>query len=194
LEQLLERYRLRPIAEHDLERVRHWRNSDRIRAAMFNDEIITSGKQLEWFRKISAECNDEYLILEDEDRAVGLISFTKFDKKNNIIHWGFYIGEPDTPRGSGSLLCLLGLDYAFQRLGVRRVMGEVLASNIRSLRLHEQFGFEHEGCLRAQALKNGVYENVMEYGILADEWQNKRKEVLARVLGQLQKPARLHDE
>jgi RimJ/RimL family protein N-acetyltransferase len=73
------------------------------------------------------------------------------------------------------------LDYAFGKMGVRRVLGEVLAYNARSLRLHDQFGFVREGCLRDHALKNESYEDVMVYGMLAGEWQTKREDVLARV-------------
>jgi len=89
------------------------------------------------------------------------------------------------PAGLGSILCILGLDYAFQKLGVRRVIGEVLASNERSLRLHERLGFVREGCSRAHVLKNGKYEDVIGYGLLADEWQTKRREISVRMFGKV---------
>ena len=152
---------------------------------MFSDEIISPEQQQEWFHKMSMVGGGKYFILEYQGRAIGLISFTEFDEKNNLAHWGFYIGEPDVPAGLGSILCILGLDYAFQKLGVRRVIGEVLASNERSLRLHERLGFVREGCSRAHVLKNGKYEDVIGYGLLADEWQTKRREISVRMFGKV---------
>jgi UDP-4-amino-4,6-dideoxy-N-acetyl-beta-L-altrosamine N-acetyltransferase len=153
---------------------------------MFNDEVIGSEQQLEWFHKIYSEGSSKYFVLEYQGRTVGLISFTKYDQDKNLVHWGFYIGEPDLPAGLGTILCLLGLDYAFQEWGVRRVIGEVLASNARSLRLHERLGFVREECSHLPVLKNGKYEDVIQYGLLAEDWQTKRREISTHMFGKIQ--------
>ena len=152
---------------------------------MFTDEMIGPEQQQEWFRKICMVGSNKYFVLEYQGRAVGLISFTGFDEENNLALWGFYIGEPDVPAGMGTILCLLGLDYAFLEWGLRRVIGEVLASNTRSLRLHERLGFVREGCSHAPVLKNGRYEDVIKYVLPAERWQTKRREISISMFGKI---------
>jgi RimJ/RimL family protein N-acetyltransferase len=35
----------------------------------------------------------------------------------------------------------------------------------------QKLGMKHEGCLRQHVLKWSVFEDVEQYGILADEWR-----------------------
>jgi RimJ/RimL family protein N-acetyltransferase len=40
----------------------------------------------------------------------------------------------------------------------------------RSLKLHKKVGFKEEGCRRKAVYKNGQYSDVIEFGILREEW------------------------
>ena len=56
--------------------------------------------------------------------------------------WGFYLA-PDCPRGQGhgGTLGQLALQYAFCRLNMHEVHGQVLPHNAASLALHRRLGF-----------------------------------------------------
>ena len=99
-----EDYQLRPLQESDLEMVLSWRNSERVRANMYTDHIISLEEHQTWFKKIKDEPTVDYLICEFQNHPIGLVNFTNIDKNNNKCYWGFYLGETTTPLGGGGAL------------------------------------------------------------------------------------------
>jgi L-phenylalanine/L-methionine N-acetyltransferase len=64
-------------------------------------------------------------------------------------------------RGVGTALMAALLDYADNWVGALRVELTVFADNEAAQALYGKFGFETEGRLRAYALRNGVYCDVL---------------------------------
>lgn len=68
----------------------------------------------------------------------------------------------------------LGLDVAFDDLGLHKVTAEVLADNEVALKAQASAGFRREGYLREQAIKDGRFRDVVVLGILEREWRAGR--------------------
>lgn len=135
---------LREITENDLDRVLGWRNQSFVRDYMFNSQIITRDMHLAWFKGLKEASQKMCLIFEYEQRPVGVINLT-FGENELEGTWGFYLGYKDLPKGFGKILGILGLEYAFEKLRLNKVIGKVLVSNIRSISFHKTLGFsEHE--------------------------------------------------
>lgn len=170
-------YRLRRMNEGDLEMVLRWRNTDRIRANMFTDQVVAVEEHKAWFDKINRDPNTVYMIFEHQGRPKGLVNFVQIDRHNSKCSWGFYIGEEGTPRGTGTKMACLGLEYAFGVLDIRKLYAEIFAFNTISINLHKKLGFTEEACFKKHVLKNGEYQDVVIMTLFNTTWQ-KTKSVI----------------
>lgn len=169
-----ENYNLRTLQQEDLEKVLEWRNSERIRINMYSDHIIDWEEHLAWFSRIKDKQDSSYCICELDQRPIGMIYFTDIDLKNSKSVWGFYLGETDTPPGSGVGMEFLALEYAFEKLEIRKLSCEVFEFNKSVIKLHKRFGFEQEGYFAKQILKNNKYLDVVFLSLFQENWFNNK--------------------
>ena len=167
--------KLRAIVADDLPKILTWRNSERIRANMYTDHVITPEEHRAWFDRVKGHKGSVFLLFEVQDRPVGLVYFTEIDTANDRSNWGFYLGEENVPRGCGTALGMLGLEYAFTQLKLRKLSGEAFAFNRASLRFHEKLGFREEGRFAEHVLKRGVYEDVFAFALFRQDWLSRRQ-------------------
>jgi methionyl-tRNA formyltransferase len=186
---VFEDYRLRQLTEQDLNLVRNWRNSDHVRANMYTDHIISEEEHRAWFQRVMVDPTVRYLILEYRDRPVGLVNFTAIDTRNSKCMWGFYLGETDLPRGSGTIMGYLSMNYVFEEIQIRKVSGEVLDFNEPSQKLFRRLGFTEEGRLRQHVLKNGRYADVVLFSLLAGKWRGSERTRVENLLNSYKESA-----
>jgi UDP-4-amino-4,6-dideoxy-N-acetyl-beta-L-altrosamine N-acetyltransferase len=171
-----EDFRLRPLGRSDLPLVLEWRNSDRVRANMYSDHVIAMDEHVAWFDGLQRKKKTIVQIFEHFSKPLGVVNITDIDKKNEKCSWGFYLGDVSAPRGFSSIMGFLSLEYIFEVLKMRKLCGEVLAFNAKSVHYHERLGFTVEGRLARHVFKNGVYEDVVCMALFNDTWaDNKEK-------------------
>ena len=68
--------------------------------------------------------------------------------------------------------CLL-LDYGFQYLNLRKVVGEVLAENKRAIRFDEGLGMKIEGVRREHVFYDGAFHDVLLFALFRDAFYNQ---------------------
>lgn len=169
---------LRKMNEQDLETVLRWRNSDRIRTNMYTDHIISLKEHRAWFKRIKDDPTALYLIFEHLKHSIGLANFTQIDIKNNNCMWGFYLGERNVPRKSGTIMGYLSLSHIFDINKLQRVNGEALDFNEASKRFFQRMGFSEIGRLKNHTLKNDKLTDVVQFSLTADEWRSKSKTIM----------------
>ncbi|GLI38490.1 UDP-4-amino-4,6-dideoxy-N-acetyl-beta-L-altrosamine N-acetyltransferase [Geobacter hydrogenophilus] len=162
---------LRPVGRDDLDKLLEWRNVERIRAFMYTDHIISPEEHAAWFERLGTNDTARTLIFEVDGRPLGVVNVTSIDRRNGTCHWGFYIGEADAPRGSGTALGYLGLDHIFGTLGIRKVIGEAFAFNEASIAFHRRLGFSQEGHFVQHVLKNGSYHDILSFALFREQWE-----------------------
>ena len=172
-----EDYQLRPLQESDLEMVLSWRNSERVRANMYTDHIISFEEHQTWFKKIKDEPTVDYLICEFQNHPIGLVNFINIDKNNNKCYWGFYLGETATPLGGGGALGFISMEYIFELVNFRKVCSEVLSFNNKSLKLHKKFSFQEEGCFKKHIYKNLEYQDVICLALFQEDWLRNKNDI-----------------
>lgn len=170
-------FRLRPMVEDDLETVLEWRNQPWIRANMYTDHQISLEEHRAWFSRAKTDPNAAYLVCECDGVPIGCVNFVQIERKNEKAFWGFYLGEENGPKGRGSAMEFLALDYAFGPLGLRKLCAEVFAFNEKVLKLHGKFGFQQEGVYRRHVLKNSAYQDVVAIALFKEEWQSLREKM-----------------
>lgn len=173
---------LRPIQEHDLPIILHWRNSSRIRKSMFSDHVISWEEHVRWFQRTQDDLSAVYLVHEIGGVPVGVIHFTSIDCKSRRCMWGFYVGPDCLPKGTRFRMGCLALDYAFDSLEMRKVCGEVLACNLPSRNFHLKLGFSQEGYFQEHVLKENTYHDVVFFSLMKDHWVVKRQVLMVNAL------------
>jgi hypothetical protein len=71
------------------------------------------------------------------------------------------------------------LDLAFKQMRLHRVATVFRADNEASRVIAERCGFTQEGVSRQAWFNQGIYFDLVNVGILADEWQKTRLELAA---------------
>ncbi|VVN01335.1 hypothetical protein PS623_03303 [Pseudomonas fluorescens] len=160
---------IRNMTQNDLEQVLAWRNHPEIRRYMYTQHEITLAEHRDWFERSSLDPSKHLLIFEVDKIAQGFISINELSF-SGVAEWGFYIAV-DAAKGTGRQLGLATLNYAFNTLQLRKVCGQALASNKRSIKFHLTLGFQQEGELREQYWDGENYHSVICLGLLNTEWQ-----------------------
>ena len=165
-----ENYQLREVSKTDLAYLYEWRNADHVRLFMMNDDIIALENHYRWFKSLEGDNRRKLMICLYKEKPIGSVQFA-IDAKNQTCEWGFYIGDLSSPPGSGSMMGILALDYAFGQLAVRKVCAQVLDFNVKSLAYHRKLGFEEEGILKSQIVRDGKFIDVVLFGLLKEKWE-----------------------
>ena len=171
---------LREIRDNELELMLGWRNSHIVRANMYNRHEISLEEHLLWWEKTRLRLDQKYFIYERNGNALGIVGFTLIDYKNRNSSWAFY-ASPDAPRGSGSFMEFLALEYVFRDLSFNKLYCEVLSFNVAVIKLHKKFGFQTEGIFRDHHMVDEHFVDIYRLGILANEWGENRLEILQKL-------------
>lgn len=115
--------------------------------------------------------NGVALLALDQEHIVGWVNISP-GPFEGLTHCGrLGMGVALEARGCGFGRTLLGraLEEAFDRL--ERVELEVFSSNVRAERLYRHCGFVEEGRRRRARRIDGVYDDILMFGLLRDEYR-----------------------
>ena len=162
---------LRPLKVEDAALTLSWRLSDR--AGLLNHGAASIEEQSAW---ISSRPADElnFVIELRSGHPVGMLSLVNIDTVHRRAEPArFLIGEPDRVKGLPVAVEALNLLYelAFDRLGLHRVYGTVVAENRQMLKLHLYLGMKEEGRLRQHQLIAGRFHDIVCVGMMESEYR-----------------------
>jgi len=105
-------------------------------------------------------------------KSIGTCGLHEIDSKDRKAVFGMVIGEKDYwGKTYGTEAARLLINYGFRQLNLHRISSTALAFNERSIRLHKKVGFQEEGRLREAMFKNGQYHDLVQFGLLSQEWK-----------------------
>ncbi|MEC5424227.1 UDP-4-amino-4,6-dideoxy-N-acetyl-beta-L-altrosamine N-acetyltransferase [Virgibacillus sp. C22-A2] len=180
----MEDFQLKPISYNDLTLVLKWRNSDDIKSFMYTDHHISWEEHYNWFTKVTTNSRYKVWLLHYKDRPLGLINFSDIDREHSRCYWGFYIGENTAPKGSGTVMGILGLDNIFNKTGIYKVCSEAIHTNSGSIQFHRKLGFESEGRFVEHIRKDNQYLDVIPMALFADKWERIKPELIKSYSGE----------
>lgn len=106
-----------------------------------------------------------------EDGTIGVLTLTDIDWKNRRAAIGVKIASnKNRSKGYGTDAIMAILRYAFDELGFHRLDASRLSINQGSARTLAKCGFVEEGVKRDYIYKGGQYRDLVEEGILAEEY------------------------
>jgi ribosomal-protein-alanine N-acetyltransferase len=148
----------------------------------FNDLDVTDGNSHGVYFMTYEECVD--YIEHTSDFVVGIIASTgihignvALQNINNIYRsadLSIIIGEKDYwGKGYGKQACTQMIEHAFNAMNLRRLSLGTFETNDAMKALAVSLGFQWEGLRRKAAWKNGRYVDIVEYGLLREEWYSE---------------------
>jgi len=117
---------------------------------------------------LNSDINTAYAFaITVEDKAVGSIGvFRKDNIHSRTAEMGYYISELYWGKGIGTSAVKQVCEYIFENTNIIRIFAEPFANNAASCRILEKSGFEYEGTLRKNAVKNGTVLDMKMYSII----------------------------
>ena len=114
---------------------------------------------------LAADENDTFAFAITADgKVVGSIgAFRQENIHSQTAELGYYIAEEYWGKGIMTEAVQLLCEYIFSHTDIIRIYAEPFAYNIGSQRVLEKAGFQYEGTLRANAVKNGEVMDMKMY-------------------------------
>jgi [ribosomal protein S5]-alanine N-acetyltransferase len=108
--------------------------------------------------------------LRGEDRVIGLIGFNHFAFADRRASVGFDLRQSHWGRGIMPEALNAVLSFGFEQIGLNRIEADCSIMNLASQRVLQKCGFTYEGRQREQYYYDGIYYDLLLWGILRREW------------------------
>lgn len=119
---------------------------------------------------LSADENDTFAFaITVDEKVIGSIGvFRQGNIHRQTAELGYYIAEEYWGKGIMTEAVKQICKYVFEKSDVIRIYAEPFAYNMASCRVLEKAGFQYEGTLRKNAVKNGKIIDMKMYSILKE--------------------------
>ena len=170
---------LRPLEEADLtETYLQWLNDPEVNR--WNSHAVfpnTWKKMRDYFASTQDTTSAVVLaiIAADQHRHIGNISLQHINWVDRNAEFAALIGEKDYwGKGVFTTAGVLLVEYGFDRLNLQRIYFGTNIENIGVEKAAVKMGFKREGLRRQAVYKWGRYMDIVEYGLLRDEFYGLR--------------------
>lgn len=134
--------------------------------------------QEKWYEKHYADQDFRFIIETKDEGAVGVATLIDIDWKNRMAQHGIKLANKDIRgKGIGTDAVMAIMRYAFDELGLNRLNGSWFVENIPSKTMYMKCGWKEEGIRRKYIYKNGNFHDLVETGILAEEYYDLIKKI-----------------
>ena len=120
---------------------------------------------------------DFVIELKSEKKVIGGVGL--FDIKDGKGEIGCWLGKKYWRQGIMMEAVVELIDFAFNKLKLRKLVWKAYVTNKASNLLAEKVGFKKEGLLRkdTKCMATGKIHNGNIYGLLKEEWKNHKKKL-----------------
>lgn len=166
-------------------KIRKWELSDAadLAAALSNKKILDNlrdGLPYPYTEQDGADYISAMLSADEEetfafavtadDKVIGSIGvFRQGNIHRQTAELGYYIAEEYWGRGIMTEAVRQTCKHVFEKSDIIRIYAEPFANNTASCRVLEKAGFQYEGTLRSNAVKNGKVVDMKMYSILSSD-------------------------
>lgn len=179
---------LRPILEEDMPLITVWINDQEVAKYLAISLPMGPQDEKKWFSSLSERTGKDVIfaiVLVENDELIGVMGLHHIDHQHGLATTGSYIGRKDLwGKGYGTEAKMLVLDYAFNTLGLRKILSEVYDFNERSAKSLEKCGYVRQGVQKEHKWRNGRYADAYLYAVFMKDflprWEIYRKEFLGQ--------------
>lgn len=132
---------LRSLQKSDLEQVLRWRNQPDVASYMFVTDEISMEEHLNWFNSLTS--NDVYLVIQVDQKQIGVINVKQIDWENRSGEAGIFIGEKayrNSPIAMQAIFALM--DTFFDDFNFKMLKATVKRTNVSAIDFNLRLGYE----------------------------------------------------
>ena len=174
-----ERLLLRPFEEGDVHAVHEIHSDESVVRWLYNDATTPDQSLALLERKIAAaalRAEGDWLsaavVLRASDELVGDVSLHWASEPHRQGELGFVIHSRHQGRGYATEASRPILAFAFETLGLHRVVGRLEPRNVGSARVLEKLGMRREAHLLENDWVKGEWQSELVYALLDREWRD----------------------
>jgi RimJ/RimL family protein N-acetyltransferase len=132
---------------------------------------LTLADEERWYERVSSAGDVVVWSILREGRHIGSTALEGIDWRNRNATSGIWIGDTDEHgKGYGKEAMRLRTAYAFEELGLEKVITTAFTDNIASIRALERAGYRQCGLRRHQVFRGGRWLDQWLGEILREEW------------------------
>lgn len=149
---------IRLITYDDTDLIVNWRNQENISRYFFYREHFTKEIHENWMRtKIDTGDVVQFIVcMNEDDRPVGSTYLRDIDREENTAEYGVFIGDESIRgQGIGKEILLLTLKYAWDNLGLKRVIARAISTNEASIQSFLHSGFKKDNTIKSVVCSDG---------------------------------------
>ncbi len=159
----------------DFEIYYHWiRDYETIRFIGRREYLLSVDKDdiREYIRRLNKSPKDCFFKAIYNEKFIGTLKIGHINWETQTADMGIMIGA-ENMRGKGLSygIMAVGVAYAFEKLGLRKLTGGCAQQNGPMQKCFEKCGFLKEGCERQSLYIEGQYQDHIWYGILREEYE-----------------------
>jgi RimJ/RimL family protein N-acetyltransferase len=174
-----DRLLLRPFEEGDLDALHAIHSDERVARWLYNDPRTLEATQELLGRKVAGTMLREEggwlsaaVVLRETGQLVGDVSLHWVSEAHRQGELGFLVHPTHHGKGYATEAARPMLAFAFETLGLHRVVGRLESRNAASARVLEKLGMRPEAHLVENEWVKGEWQSELVYAILDREWRN----------------------
>ncbi|GAK55710.1 GCN5-related N-acetyltransferase [Candidatus Vecturithrix granuli] len=127
-----------------------------------------------WLDIVKHQMVETNFAISTADELIGTIGFKLFEGVHcKTAELGYWLGEPYWGQGIMTEAARAMTEYMFTHHNIVRIQACIFESNPGSVRVLEKNGFCYEGRLRKHVWKDEKLQDLLIYGILRHEWEQR---------------------
>ena len=162
---------LRKLADKDIPFMLEWMHDSEVNCWFrFPAAMATEGSAAEFIAASAMDiASRHYAICNDEDEYMGTISLKNISSIDRNAEFAIALRKRAWGKGYASWGIKEILKIAFEELDLVKVYMNVLADNLRAIRLYKKMGFQYEGEFQRHWNIHGKWKNIQWYAIFKEE-------------------------
>jgi RimJ/RimL family protein N-acetyltransferase len=171
-----EKVRLVPLdEERHLANALVWLNDPEVTAwTLIGDLPITRLAEQDYFRRMATgnERDVAFAVETVTGEHIGFCGIHEIDHRHGVGKTGTVIGRRDLwRRGYGVDAAQVRTRFAFEVLGLRLLLSEVIEGNEASVRMLARVGYREVGRIPRRYFKRGAYRDALLFALEREGWQ-----------------------
>ena len=138
-------------------KVRRWRNKERIRKSMLTQHQISKEEHLKWIKSLAHNDKQKFWVVFANNIPIGSVYLQNINYSKLSSEWGFYIGEDAyTGKGLAKHIVYKLLQHFFEVMKFGVLFTKVFSGNVLALKTYRKFKFAEMGRSRDNSGKEIV--------------------------------------
>lgn len=159
------------IKKQHLKQIIQWRNNTRLRQYFREYQEISIENQHNWFEQMNKSTNEYFFSIYNKKdmNFIGICGLNYIHRINRNAQLSLYIGDNEEyidDKGFALDSAKLIINYGFNDLNLEKIICEIFSFDDKKKQLIEKLNFKLEGKLKKQVYKNGIYFDLLIFGLL----------------------------